>query len=98
MQKHIAKYISIGSTIILTVASLIGLPENFNSDLYCRNNELTSLPELPKSLTTLYCSNNEWTEPLSFDIVQKFEIDPYTFKQIRLFNSYEFKIKHLKIK
>jgi hypothetical protein len=26
MQRHIAKYVSLGSTIILTVASLIGLP------------------------------------------------------------------------
>ena len=26
MQQHIAKYISVGSTIILTIASLIGLP------------------------------------------------------------------------
>ena len=26
--------------------------------LYCHNNQLTSLPELPKSLEILYCHNN----------------------------------------
>ena len=29
--------------------------------IYCSNNQLTSLPELPSSLTKLHCSNNKLT-------------------------------------
>jgi len=32
------------------------------SGLFCRNNKLTSLPELPKNLVDLYCANNKITQ------------------------------------
>jgi hypothetical protein len=36
------------------------LPENL-TDLWCYNNQLTSLPELPESLEYLHCYNNQLT-------------------------------------
>jgi hypothetical protein len=58
-------------------------------------NKFEYLPELPDSLETFYCHNNNWKEPIKIDIMKKFGLEPYTNKQIDLFNSEGFQRKFL---
>jgi Leucine-rich repeat (LRR) protein len=36
--------------------------------LYCHNNKLTNLPELPSSLQYLYCYNNPFYDELGYNL------------------------------
>ena len=76
---------------------IIKLPKLPNTliSLDCSHNKLTELLKLPKNLENLYCFDNNWKEPLNFDIIRKFYIQPYTKNQKYLFNSENFQRKFL---
>ena len=60
--------------------------------LDCSSNHLTRLPKLPDSLRVLYCSNNPFEEPISQDIIKKFNLNEsklYTEERVKVFKSYE---------
>jgi len=67
--------------------------------LNCSSNHLTRLPKLPDSLRVLYCSNNPFEEPISQDVIKKFNLDEsklYTADRIEIFKSYEWQKAFLK--
>ena len=67
--------------------------------LNCSSNHLTRLPKLPDSLRVLYCSNNPFEEPISQDIIKKFNLNEsklYTEERVKVFKSYEWQKEFLK--
>jgi len=69
-------------------------PEIINGDFNCSKNQLTSLEFCPKTVHgVFYCSNNNWTNPIPWKIIEKFNItidNIYTDEQIKKFSSYGF--------
>ena len=59
------------------------------------HNKFEYLPELPDSLVTFFCHKNNWKEPIKIEIMKKFNLEPYTSRQIDLFNSENFQRKFL---
>jgi len=60
--------------------------------LDCSYNNLSILPELPKSLNVLNCSYNNWTEPILSKYYDKIntKFDIYNDEQKEKFGSYEY--------
>jgi Leucine-rich repeat (LRR) protein len=66
--------------------------------LYCENNKLTELPFLPDSLIEVQVGKNNWNNPISYDLIQKFNIqisDLYTKEQKEKFGSYKYQKEFL---
>ena len=76
------------------LTSLPELPVSLKN-LYCQYNQLSELPKLPDNLKFLICHDNNWKEPISIDIINKFDLKPYTNEQTKLFRSYEFQKEYI---
>ena len=69
---------------------------NSLEELYCANNELTSLPILPNSLRELYCNNNQLTSftdvqlPSSIKYLYCYNNKLTSFTDVKLPNSLEY--------
>lgn len=62
--KYIKKFENNKNVLYIANRELIEITDNLSNSLeaiYCYNNNLKSLPELPKSLLILDCSDNELT-------------------------------------
>ena len=74
-------------------------PKTVRGDFDCSNNELTSLDFLPKNFNgNIYCSGNNWTKPIPFEFVEKYNIlknTLYNNKQLIKFGKYEYQKEFL---
>jgi hypothetical protein len=74
-------------------------PETISGDFKCSDNILTSLEHCPNYVGEMFfCHHNNWTNPIPYDIVQKFSFtinDLYTSEQKEKFRSYKFQRKFL---
>ena len=82
------------------LAELPELPDTLQK-LYCYNNKLTYLPELPESVDDLDIGGNDWSSPIPYNLIEKYNLldllkdKLYTEEQKEYFGSYEYQKEYL---